>query len=138
MDARASTAIYFLLARGERSHWHRIDAVEVWHYYAGDALALQIADGNGQRSVRLGAIWPPAKSRRRSCRLRRGSPPKHRRLDAGRLHRRAGIRFCEIRAGAEGLEPDNLTTKHRRHPEVPSHCDGLKVGLLSGILRGSA
>ena len=25
---RASTAIYFLLARGERSHWHRIDAVE--------------------------------------------------------------------------------------------------------------
>ena len=39
-----STAIYFLLARGERSHWHRIDAVEVWHYYAGDALILQIAD----------------------------------------------------------------------------------------------
>ena len=35
-----STAIYFLLARGERSHWHRIDAVEVWHYYAGDALIL--------------------------------------------------------------------------------------------------
>jgi hypothetical protein len=28
----ASTAIYFLLARGERSHWHRIDAVEVWHW----------------------------------------------------------------------------------------------------------
>ena len=26
-----STAIYFLLARGERSHWHRIDAAEVWH-----------------------------------------------------------------------------------------------------------
>lgn len=31
-----STAILFLLARGERSHWHRIDAVEVWHYHAGD------------------------------------------------------------------------------------------------------
>lgn len=27
----ASTAILFLLASGERSHWHRIDAVEVWH-----------------------------------------------------------------------------------------------------------
>ena len=46
-DARAdasgrpvSTAIYFLLARGERSHWHRIDAAEVWHYYAGSALAI--------------------------------------------------------------------------------------------------
>ena len=48
-----STAIYFLLARGERSHWHRIDAVEIWHYYAGSALTLQIADGD-QRSVRLG------------------------------------------------------------------------------------
>src|SRR5580698_7196242 len=27
----ASTAIYFLLTRGERSHWHRVDAAEVWH-----------------------------------------------------------------------------------------------------------
>jgi uncharacterized protein len=50
----ASTAIYFLLARGERSHWHRIDAVEIWHYYAGDALTLRIADDSGQRVVRLG------------------------------------------------------------------------------------
>jgi uncharacterized protein len=49
-----STAIYFLLARGERSHWHRIDAVEVWHYYAGSALSLQIADDSGLRTVRLG------------------------------------------------------------------------------------
>ena len=49
-----STAIYFLLARGERSHWHRIDAVEVWHYYAGHALTLGIAGDGGQRSVRLG------------------------------------------------------------------------------------
>ena len=49
-----STAIYFLLARGERSHWHRIDAVEVWHYYAGHALILQIADEDRQRIIRLG------------------------------------------------------------------------------------
>ncbi len=39
----ASTAIYFLLARGERSHWHRVDAVEVWHYHAGAPLLLEIA-----------------------------------------------------------------------------------------------
>jgi uncharacterized protein len=50
----ASTAIYFLLARGERSHWHRIDAVEVWHYYAGSALVLHIADRGDKRSIRLG------------------------------------------------------------------------------------
>jgi predicted cupin superfamily sugar epimerase len=49
-----STAIYFLLARGERSHWHRIDAVEVWHFYAGSPLALEIADGEGRRVVILG------------------------------------------------------------------------------------
>ncbi|MBR1213497.1 cupin domain-containing protein [Bradyrhizobium sp. JYMT SZCCT0180] len=49
-----STAIYFLLARGERSHWHRIDAVEAWHYYAGSALTLKIADDDGQWSFRLG------------------------------------------------------------------------------------
>ena len=49
-----STAIYFLLARGERSHWHRIDAVEVWHYYAGASLTLQISDDEGQRSIKLG------------------------------------------------------------------------------------
>jgi predicted cupin superfamily sugar epimerase len=50
-----STAIFFLLARGERSHWHRIDAAEVWHYYAGHALELRIADHGGQRTVRLGS-----------------------------------------------------------------------------------
>lgn len=39
----ASTAIYYLLARGERSHWHRVDATEVWHWYAGAPLKLEIA-----------------------------------------------------------------------------------------------
>ena len=44
----ASTAIYFLLARGEHSHWHRIDAVEVWHWYAGAPLVLEISAQPGQ------------------------------------------------------------------------------------------
>lgn len=39
----ASTAIYFLLAAGERSHWHRIDAVEVWHWHAGAPLELSLS-----------------------------------------------------------------------------------------------
>jgi uncharacterized protein len=50
-----STAIYFLLAAGERSHWHRIDAVEIWHWHAGAALALKIAGSDGVATVRLGA-----------------------------------------------------------------------------------
>ena len=54
-DGRArSTAIYFLLARGERSHWHRVDAVEIWHYHAGDPLTLKIAEGRGTRSITIG------------------------------------------------------------------------------------
>ncbi len=52
----ASTAIYFLLARGERSHWHRIDTAEVWHWYAGAPLELEIAHADGRReTVRLGS-----------------------------------------------------------------------------------
>ena len=53
----ASTAIYFLLARGERSHWHRVDAAEVWHYYAGTPLVLEIADTDRGpiRRLHLGA-----------------------------------------------------------------------------------
>ena len=50
----ASTAIYYLLAAGERSHWHRVDAVEVWHWYAGAALALTLSDGRETQSLRLG------------------------------------------------------------------------------------
>ena len=54
-DGRAaSTAIYFMLACGERSHWHRIDAVEVWHYYAGSPLALSIAHDGPVETIRLG------------------------------------------------------------------------------------
>lgn len=39
----ASTAIYYLLSAGEVSHWHRVDAVEVWHWYAGAPLELRLA-----------------------------------------------------------------------------------------------
>jgi uncharacterized protein len=37
-----STAIYFLLRRGEVSRWHRVDAAEVWHFYRGAPLELRI------------------------------------------------------------------------------------------------
>jgi predicted cupin superfamily sugar epimerase len=49
----ASTAIYFVLARGERSHWHKIDAVEIWHYHAGAPLLLEIASREGTTIERL-------------------------------------------------------------------------------------
>ncbi len=37
-----STAIYFLLKRGEVSRLHRVDAAEVWHHYAGAPLELTL------------------------------------------------------------------------------------------------
>ncbi|MBK6466776.1 MAG: cupin domain-containing protein [Rhodobacter sp.] len=36
------TAILFLLARGERSHWHRVDADEIWLWHAGAPLVLSM------------------------------------------------------------------------------------------------
>lgn len=43
-----STAIYFLLKEGEQSAWHRVrDAAEVWHFYAGAPLSLEIAGPHG-------------------------------------------------------------------------------------------
>lgn len=38
------TCIYFLLKSGERSHWHRVDATEIWHFYAGAPLTLRTAE----------------------------------------------------------------------------------------------
>ncbi len=43
VDRAASTAIYFLLRAGEVSRWHRVDAAEVWHWYAGAPLKLSMA-----------------------------------------------------------------------------------------------
>jgi len=51
----ASTAIYFLLKAGERSHWHRVDADEIWHHYAGAPLELSLSDdGRSVRHLRVG------------------------------------------------------------------------------------
>ena len=44
----ASTATYFLLPHGERSHWHRVDAAEVWHWHAGAPAQLEIALAPGR------------------------------------------------------------------------------------------
>jgi uncharacterized protein len=54
-DGRAaSTAIYFLLRAGEVSRWHRVDASEMWHWYAGAALKLTIVHEGNRTEQRLG------------------------------------------------------------------------------------
>ncbi len=49
------TAILYLLQQGERSHWHRVDAVEIWHYHGGDGFALVTwSPGQAPRVTQLG------------------------------------------------------------------------------------
>lgn len=43
----AGTAIYFLLRAGEVSRWHRVDAAEAWHFYAGAPLELVVVGQDG-------------------------------------------------------------------------------------------
>jgi hypothetical protein len=50
-----STAIYFLLKAGEVSRWHRVDAVEIWHWYAGAPLMLAVLPpGGAKATLKLG------------------------------------------------------------------------------------
>lgn len=56
-DGRAAgTCIFFLLAHGEHSQWHRVDAAEIWHYYAGAPLILSLSEHDAGPAVdhRLG------------------------------------------------------------------------------------
>ncbi len=49
----AMTAIYYLLAAGEYSHWHRVDAAEIWHWYAGAPLALTVSANGHDAEARI-------------------------------------------------------------------------------------
>jgi len=56
-DRSALTTIYFLLASGDVSRWHRLDADEIWHFYEGAPLALYLLDAGARilSRSRLGA-----------------------------------------------------------------------------------
>lgn len=51
----AGTGIYFLLTEGVLSDWHRVRWDELWHFYEGDMLMLEIIDREGQfQKLKLG------------------------------------------------------------------------------------
>src|SRR5712691_4679694 len=102
----ASTAIYFLLARGERSHWHRVDAAEAWHYHAGAALQLEIANDAGGRVERVTLGGDLAAGERPQAIVPAHAWQAARSLgglDPGGLHGGARFRVQGIRARAQGL-----------------------------------
>ena len=76
----SATAIFYLLRAGERSHWHRIDAIEIWHLYAGDALELQIAAVGPRTSLPASSI---ADRRSAAGRDGRGPGPSVQRIVLG-------------------------------------------------------
>lgn len=56
VERRAITAIYFLLANGEFSRWHRVMSDEMWHYHEGDPIELAMFDQHGLHRVGLGPV----------------------------------------------------------------------------------
>jgi hypothetical protein len=113
-----STAIYFLLKRGEESRWHRIDAAEIWHFYAGAPLALSIAE-NGRTVRHISATtWRRNRRRRSSCPPMRGNARVRWAISPCGLHRRTGIRIRVLRDRAGRLQADQ-----DGHAEARSHGD---------------
>jgi len=113
----ACTAIYYLLAEGEVSAWHRIDAVEIWHWYAGAPLRLSVAAPEadpvdqvlgidlaaGQRPQ---AVVPPFRLAKR---------PATGRVESGRLHGGASLPVFRLRVG-----PTRVAARITRPPAVTS------------------
>lgn len=69
------TAIYYLLRAGERSHWHRVDATEIWVFHAGGPLALDVIPSGAEIAdrpdgpVERGVLGPDLTSGERPQRI---------------------------------------------------------------------
>ena len=103
----SASAILFLLAAGERSHWHRVDAAEIWQWSGGAPLELRIHADGATATYRLGGDVDDrgAAAGSRPSRCLAGSALAGC-LDPGRLHRVAGLRFRRVRVGAPGMGAD--------------------------------
>ena len=97
----AGTCIYFLLAEGERSHWHRVDATEIWHFHAGAPLVLRLAERDAGPATRH-VLGPDLAAGHRAGGLVAGGGVD-RGLDAGQLHRVARLPVRGVRPGAGGV-----------------------------------
>ncbi len=103
-EGRASgTCIYFLLQKGERSHWHRVDAVEIWHFYAGAPLILRMAEADRAQAMVLGPhLEKVSVLRGCACELVAVGGDDGG-LDAGWLHGQSGVSVRGVRTGTAGV-----------------------------------
>src|SRR5262245_17292084 len=93
-----STAILFLMKAGEVSRWHRVDAAEMWHWYGGAPLLLEVKHGEAWHEHRLGPGW--LKGEHPHVLVPAGAWQSARslgRMEALRLHRGARLRLRRSR-----------------------------------------
>ena len=95
--AAQMTVIYYLLTAGEISAWHRIDAVEIWHYYSGDTLRLELSPDGIEITTRRLGMGDGAELHISGSHRDVAKRPFGWRLDIGRLHGGAGVRVCRLR-----------------------------------------
>lgn len=88
-----STAILFLLKAGEVSRWHKVDAAELWHWYGGAPLLLEVKDGETRHEYRLGADLLQGQHPQGLVPAGAWQSAQPGRLDASRLHRGAWLRL---------------------------------------------
>ena len=117
-ERRALTTIYFLLAGGDASRWHRVTSDEVWHYYEGAPLELLVADA-GFRAISRRALGPPADGVRPVAVVRANE------WQAARTTGAYTLVGCTVGPGFEfsdfqmlGARPEDAEMARRRHPEV--------------------
>ena len=117
-DRLALTTIYFLLAAGQVSRWHRVASDEVWHYYEGGRLELLVADA-GLNDVSRRVLGPVADN----------TAPVHVVLagewQAARPMESYTLVGCTVGPGFEFEDfrlldslPDQAAALRRRHPKV--------------------
>jgi predicted cupin superfamily sugar epimerase len=107
------TSIYYLLEAGQVSHWHRIDAIELWNYHAGAPLELTVvAEADQPVRYRLGVDFE-ADERPQADGAAQGlaERPFAWRLVLGQLYRRPGISLCRLRAGSPRLVTHRVTLR---------------------------
>ena len=115
----AASTILYLLAAGEASHWHRVDAAEVWQWSGGEAARAARSGPRATRpstTIRLGGdVVAGEQPAGRGPSRRLAGRPTARRLDARRLHRGTGLLVRWLRAGA-----GRLGAAGRRHDRRPT------------------
>ena len=105
----AGSAIYFLLRAGDVSHWHHVDAVELWHHYLGAPISHSTATDGGLVTTVLGSDLAAGEEPQLVVPAHVAIGAESRRLDARRLHNGAHVHLRRLRSRAARLGTGLIT-----------------------------